>query len=132
MKQLSFSVQHGILGIPLGEGRWIPRNLDLKGRKSKSIDGVLSPLAGFFRALEHCTPYCCRLEAFNFDAENVLAQADTLGRSEIIRLLDAAIIDIEQIDPDVEVFKSELLNSKLMRQELEQLLRHFVTVISRR
>ncbi len=131
-KQLSFSVQHEILGIPLGEGQWIPRNLDLKNRKSKKIDGVLSPLGSFFRALEHCTPYCCRLEAFNFDADNVLAQADELGRSEIMRLLDTAIIDIEQIDADVEVFKSELLNSKLMRQELEQLLQHFATVISRR
>lgn len=130
-KKLAWGVQHSVLGIPLGEGRWIARDLALEGRKSASIDGVLNPLSRFFRGLAHCTPYCCRIEAFNFEVQNVLEQADKLGRGEVAGLLDAAIIDLQQLDASIEVFDSEMLNSKISRPELEQLLTHFVAVISR-
>jgi len=130
-KTLAWSVEHRLLGIPLGEGRWIARDSDLGGRKARNIDGALNPLGSFFRALEHCTPWCCRIEAYDFRSQNVLEQADELGRSDVIRRLEAAIIDLEELDPAIEVLESERLNSTLARRELEQLLDHFVTVLSR-
>ncbi|MEQ8207927.1 MAG: DUF6331 family protein, partial [Woeseia sp.] len=130
-KQFSWRVQHAVIGIPVSKTQWIPRNVDFKGRKSKNIDGILRPLKPFFRGLQHCVPECCRIEAFSFHPDDVLKQADSLGRCELVGLLDNALIDLEQLDDSIEVVISEVFNDKVMKQEMISLIEHFLAVLAR-
>ena len=130
-KRFSWDVQHALIGIPVSETQWIPRNRAKKEHKTTNIDGILRPLERFFRGLEHCTPHCCAIEAYNFYASNVLEQADNLGRNKVAGLLDRVLIDFDELDDAVEVVSSELLNDKLMKQEMRSLIEHFLAVLSR-
>lgn len=131
VKQLSWSVQHSVIGIPIAKTEWITRNVDFKGRKSENIDGILRPLRPFLRGLQHCVPECCRIDVFSFHADNVLKQADEQGRRELAGLLDKVLIDLEQLDDSIEVVSSEMLNDKLMKQEVCSLIEHFRAVLAR-
>jgi hypothetical protein len=88
-------------------------------------------MSTFLRRLEHCAPGCCAIAAYGFHPEYVLAQADKIGRLNVIRLLDNAIIDLEQLDSSVKVVSSSQMNSSLMRNEMFALLKHLVAVLSK-
>ncbi len=130
-KPLSWQAQNDLIGIPIGEAQWIPRSRNLKGGKVTKVDHILSPLQLFFRRLEHCVPYCCAIAAYSFQPEDVSRAADRIDRREVVRLLDNAIIDLEDLDAPSGVVYSEMMNSKLMKSELLALLGHMVSVLSK-
>lgn len=131
-KPLTFRAQHRVLGIPLGRDSWFARREIDYDRRAHDVDYILSPLRRFLRALEHCTPDCCGIQAYSFESEYVVEASEKIGRSEVAGILDRVLIDLENLDLDgTEVRSSDLLNTSLHIDELIVLLRHMRKEICR-
>ncbi len=123
-KRLTFAMEHELLGIPLGRGRWLKRTKVDWERKAQNVDSILHPLSPFLRLLEHCTPLCCGIEAYAFDSEYILESCEKNGRIEPVRAIDAILIDLENQEPKNSQLHSTFMNCTLHRDDLIALLRH--------
>jgi hypothetical protein len=124
-KPLKFGAQHRVLGIPLGRDNWLSRREIDYNRRSPDVDYILYPLRDFLRALEHCHPDCCGLQAYSFEPEWIVEASEKIGRSEAVGLLDRVLIDLENLELDgTEVRSRDLFNTSLHIDELVALLRH--------
>jgi len=124
-KPLEFGAQHRVLGIPLGRDNWLSRREIDYNRRSPDVDYILYPLRDFLRALAHCHPDCCGLQAYSFEPEWIVEASEKIGRSEAVGLLDRVLIDLENLELDgTEVRSRDLFNTSLHIDELVALLRH--------
>ncbi len=128
-KGLSRAVQHALLGIPLGQGRWLERREVTNYRRARDVDPILHPLRKFLMSLSHCLPDCCGIEAFAFDPEMIEASCEKFGRIEPMHALDKVLIDLENLELKHTEVCSQFMNCTMHRDDLLALLRHIETTL---
>jgi hypothetical protein len=100
---------------------WI--DFDASSVNPKNIDELIEPTAEFWQNLEiKCVAECCGIDAFSFWTEDIKSATENSKISNLVPLIDKAIVGISNLEDDVIV--SSQINQLISKQVFLKLLKH--------
>lgn len=101
---------------------------DVSDKNLFEVDVLLNSSFGFFEKLEiHCVAECCGIDAFSFDAPDIIVASKGADKRKLIEDLEDAVVKLNHCSEKTIV--SSRLNNLFDKSTFLHLLAHTITVL---